>query len=70
MLLPFIIALRRLSTSIPARSALTGASTVFLTVMVTVKVADLVIVLKAVAVVNSLFAISLVTAFSTLLSMR
>ena len=42
-------------------SALTGASTVFVMVMVTVTVADLVTVLKAVAVVNSVFVISLVT---------
>ena len=61
MLLPLIIALRRLSTSIPARSALTGASTVFVMVMVTVRVVDLVTVLKTVAVVNSVFVTSLVT---------
>jgi len=44
-----------------AHFALTGASTVFVMVMVTVRVVDLVTVLKAVAVVNSVFVTSLVT---------
>ncbi|RLI40132.1 hypothetical protein DRO64_09490, partial [Candidatus Bathyarchaeota archaeon] len=60
--LPFIRALRGLSTPSPlAHSGLTGASTVFVMVMVTVRVVDLVTVPKAVAVVNSAFATSLVT---------
>ena len=63
MLLPFIRALRGPSTPSPlAHSALTGTSTVFVMVMVTVRVVDLVTVLKAVAVVNSVFVTSLVTA--------